>query len=77
MTESAKSSNGIWFDPQKKRWRARLYHKRRIVHVSYHRTETEAQETLASVREQMFDNHRDAITQAIHASQLHYRTRND
>lgn len=35
---------GLFFDPKENRWRVRLYRGRNVVHLSYHRSETEAEE---------------------------------
>lgn len=42
---------GLFFDPDRKRWRVRLYRGHRVVHLSYHRTEEAARAAHAKFAE--------------------------
>jgi len=44
------SSRGIYYEKKRNRYRVRLYHKHEVVHLSYHPTETEAEETLTNAK---------------------------
>ena len=53
-TKAVKIEQGVWYEPARGRYRVRLYHKGRVVYLSYHTTEEEALEALQEAREKQY-----------------------
>ena len=41
---------GIWYEEPRKRYRVRLYRNREVTHLSYHKSQIEAETTLKGLR---------------------------
>ena len=41
---------GIWYEESRARYRVRLYRNREVTHLSYHKTQVDAEATLKSLK---------------------------
>lgn len=56
---------GIWYEPQRQRYRVRIYRGDRMIHLSYHRTQEEAFAEYSEVKDKhittKYDNNLNTI----------------
>lgn len=72
---STKNWTGLWFEEKRNRWRVRLYHKRRVIHLSYHTTEQEARDVWRQVNDRLHNKPKTLMMGVLQDARLHYRTR--
>jgi hypothetical protein len=41
---------GVWYEEPRDRYRVRLYKNREVTHLSYHKTQSEAESTLKNIK---------------------------